>query len=564
VLVSKRVLNETYGKGFWYAIKKSGVKTIMSAYNAINGKFTSYNRDLLTGLLRDEWGYDGLVLSDWGAVTYNKEDSINAGMDLILCGPNDMSGCVEAIHDGKLTLDEIDKHVARILRLIIDLRTNRERAAFLYDGGALLNCAAETVIDGTVLLKNENSILPLNDNLRVTFYGKRSKDMLEFGSGSTAVTTSIHSNVLDEYRKLRSGTRFEDMSGADVLVYTAAAPSGENIDRDCMDIEESDKQRLPVVLKEAKGNGIKTVVILNVCGPVDMRSWIDYADAVICIFMPGSMGGVATAAVLAGSAAPGGKLPVTFPLRVEDTPTYPNFPGEHNEVYYGEGVFIGYRSYDARKAAVQYPFGYGLSYTRFEITVNKTSMDFDTLTCDEILIPVTIKNTGSLAGSEVLQIYGAEVKPHILRPDRELLGYEKVYLMPGEERTVDVKIERDCLYCFDLKQDKWVLPTGQYRLWLGTSSRDFFAEMDLFVRGINPYTLSGDSTVGEILESQAAIDAINEFTNGMFNKLSEEHINFIRYRKLNDILAAGMIQAIPDAVKMNEALQALYARLTQI
>jgi len=562
--LSERTLQEIYSRGFSAAVKQAHVKAIMSAYNAINGTFTSYNKTLLTHLLRGEWGFEGLVVSDWGAVATQKEDSLVAGMDLILCGPNDMSECKKAVEDGRLPQAMLDERVTDILKTIVDLKEEQARIPAEYDPDNLLACAFDAIVDGSVLLKNEGGVLPLREDSRVTFYGNRSRDMLEYGSGSTAVPTNLHSNVYEEFGRLRGSALFETMDGADTLVYTVTAPAGENVDRNVMDIEEADRDRLPQVLRAAKQKGLKTVVLLNIAGPVDLRSWIDDADSILCIFIPGCMGGKAAAALLAGSATPAGKLPVTFPVRYEDTPSYPNFPGEHNDVYYGESIFVGYRSYEKRTVPVQYPFGYGLSYTQFEASLEACTFEFDAENSDTIDIPVRVKNIGDRDSSEVIQVYSAEIRPHILRPVKELVSFTKVFLKAGEEKTTRLQIKKESLLCFDAKQRRFVLPVGEYQLFVGTSSTDIFAEAKLMVTGINPYALSGESTIGEILQNPAAIQLVNQFTGGMFDVVKEEDLNFMINRKLSDILAIGMVSVIPDAVKLNSILQDFYNRLGKI
>lgn len=562
--LSERTLRETYSRGFRSAIKHADVKAVMSAYNAINGTFTTYNKALLIDLLRDEWGFDGLIVSDWGAASADKKGALAAGIDLILCGPNDMSECKKGIENGSLPMDVLDERVAHILNIILWLKETRSSIPAQYNPSQLLQSAYDAVVDGSVLLKNENDILPLKGNAKVTFYGSRSRNMLEFGSGSTAVATSRHSNVYDEYQTLRGNVPFETMEGADTLIYTVAAPAGENVDRDVMDIEDADRTRLPQILREAKAKGLKTVVLLNIAGPVDMRSWIEYADSVLCVFIPGCMGGKAAAALLTGKAVPAGKLPVTFPMRYQDTPSYPNFPGEYNDVYYGEGIFVGYRSYEKREIPVQFPFGYGLTYTRFETALAASEFTFDTKTTDSIEIPVTVKNVGMRDGSEVIQLYAAEVKPSVLRPVKELVGFTKVFLRPKEEITVRIQLAKESLCYFDAKLNKWVQPVGAHRLFLGTSSADIFAEAALTVIGPNPYPLNENSTIEEILQNPDAVGLVNQFTGNMFDHLPKETLDFMINRKLGDILSIGMVEVIPDAVKLSALLKRLYDQLSAL
>lgn len=574
--VSERTLHELYARGFESAVKKGNVKSIMTAYSAVNGTFSSYNKELLTDLLRKEWGFDGIVVSDWGAVKDEKEKSLEAGMSMILCGPNDMSECKRAVLDGRLSEEVLNQRVREILNLVVELREKQAQVVADYDQDQLLQSAYEVIVDGSVLLKNEGGVLPLCKGGKVAFYGARSKELIECGTGSTNVSTNLHSNPWDESQKYCKVSRFEEMDGADVLVYTVAAPAGENVDRDIMDIEPDDRGRLPQVLRRAKERGLKTVVVLNVAGPVDMRKWIDYADAVLCIFIPGCMGGKAAADLLFGEAYPAGRLPVTFPLRYEDTPAYPNFPGEYVSCLYGEEIFVGYRGYDQKDLPVQYPFGHGLGYTTFECGIvgtpdacaeDKTSchkLAVDLREQDEVRVAVSVKNVGERAGSEVIQIYGMEARPRNKRPVKELFGFQKVALEPGEEKMVEVVIEKDALRTFDAKRREWLIPIGEYHLYVGTSSRDIFAEATLLVKGKNPYPINGDSTMGEILKNSRAVEVINRFTGGMLDKIGEENRKFMVQMKLSDILSQGLISVIPDSAKVKEILNDLYRRLESL
>ena len=247
---------------------------------------------------------------------------------MIQPGPNDMTACKQAVQEGQLSEEVLNDRVTHILQLIVEIKQNQRRIPAQYDADALLQTACRTIEDGAVLLKNENAVLPLAETRRVVFWGTRSRDTLECGSGSTAVETALHSNVLDEYRKLRGAAALRNGPMPTRWCTRRLPRLGENVDRESMAVEEQDRTRMTEVLKQAKQKGMKTVVLLNISGPVEMADWLPYADAVLCIFIPGCMGGVAAARLLTGLAEPGGRLPVTFPIRYEDTPAYPNFPGE--------------------------------------------------------------------------------------------------------------------------------------------------------------------------------------------------------------------------------------------
>ena len=562
--ISERTLRELYAKGFESAVKKAKVKSVMTAYSAVNGVFSSYNKVLLTDLLRKEWGFEGIVVSDWGAVATEKEKSLEAGMDLILCGPNDMSECKKAISQGRMSLDILDERVRAILNVIVELKEEQEKTPHAYDTKKLLTCAYDTIVDGSVLLKNADELLPLKKATKIAVYGSRSKNMVECGSGSTNVTTNLHSNLFDECRSYSSHICFERMDAAEVLIYTASAPAGENMDREAMDIEPEDRKWLPVVLKEAKERGLKTVVVLNIAGPVDLRSWIEYADSILCIFIPGCMGGKAVADLLFGVQAPAGKLPVTFPLRYEDTPAFPNYPSEQVTCFYGEEIFVGYRSYDKKNLKVQFPFGFGLSYTNFVCKMKSCAYLFDLTQEDKIQVVVTVQNSGERYGSEVVQIYGMEKVPHGRRAVKELYGFRKIFLRPGEKKDIYIPIEKEILRIFDTKKKRWVIPVGEYQLYAGTSSRDIFAETTLHVKGENPFALGADSTIGEIMEIPEAMDIINQFTEGLFHQIDEENLKFMVSMKLSDVLSSAMIAVIPDSAKVKEILAVLYEKLAAL
>lgn len=562
--VSKRAIRELYARGFESAVKEGKVKSVMTAYSAVNGVFSSYNKELLTNLLKKEWGFEGIVVSDWGAVKKEKEKSLEAGMDMILCGPNDMSGVKKAMEENRLSEEIINERVRTILRVTLELKAQQKASPARYHQEELLKNAYDTIIDGSVLLKNDKSVLPIAKGEKIAFYGQRSKELIECGTGSTKVTTELHSNIWEECQKYSKQLVYETMDDVHTLVYTVGAPAGENMDRETMDIEPADILRLPTILKKAKEKSIRTVVVLNVAGPVDMRAWESYADSILCIFIPGCMGGTAAADLLFGTAIPAGKLPITFPLRYEDTPAYPNFPCEYVDCYYGEELFVGYRSYEQKKLDVQYPFGYGRSYTEFACELLDEELTFLLKEQDQIQIRVKVKNIGNQVGSEVIQVYGMEQKSRSRRPVKELLGFQKVYLQAGEEKIVSVTIKKDVLRVFDAKKESWIHPIGNWDLLIGTSSRDIFAKMVLQVKGTNPYPINGDSTIGEILEQPKVMETINQFTGNMFAQIDEENLKFMVHMKLSDVLSQGLIGVIPDSAKVKEILTSLYVQLENL
>lgn len=564
--MSSRTLHELYARPFRRVLADGGAQAVMVAYNTINGTPSSRNPSLMRDLLRKQWGFRGPTVSDWGGASQNQPASVAAGMDLLTCGPTDMADVRKAVLDGQIPMNAIDEAVSHLLRLCVWSKNHRADGRGV-SRERILAASRDVIAAGTVLLKNEKSLLPLDRSAVVSLYGRRSWHTYEYGSGSTAVPSALHTDVFSSLEK--RGVRVVDgqqegMDGSDVVIYTVAAPSGENTDRADLLIEPEDRENLPRILRQAKAAGKKTIVLLNVSGPVETDTWINDADAVLCYFVPGCMGGETVADLLLGIRHPGGRLPMTFPHRVEDTPCFPCFPGEGSDVYYGEGIYIGYRSYDKRRLDVAFPFGFGLDYTTFAYELLDRDLAFDTRSCSEISVPVRVTNTGSRRGSTVVQIYSQECSPHISRPVKELVGFAKIELAPGESRRVDVSVTAESLRCFDATLDQWVLPIGEHRFLLATDARTILDTATVRVSGPNPYPLNGGNTMREILAVPAAKAAVNDLTHGMFDQIGIEQLNGMLDMRLDDVLSAAMIQTVPDAVRLRSILDDFYRRLADI
>lgn len=562
--VSIRTLREIYAKGFEASVKEAGVKSVMSAYNAVNGVFSSYNKMILTDWLKEEWGFDGVIVSDWGAASKHPQDSIAAGLDVTLNGPGERAfqELAEAMESGKLDEARVNDALTRFLQLVIWIRDSHQEIADAYDQKQVLKEAYDTLVDGSVLLKNENGVLPLDKSSKTAFYGTRAKDTMECGSGSTMVNTCLHGNVYDESAALGVEVFDGCMEDADVVVYAAGAEGGENADRPAMDVDAVDQRQIVSVLKEAKEAGKKTVVLLNVAGPVDVRAWEPYADAILAIFVPGCMGGKAMADILYGEAIPAGRLPMTFPECVEDVPTYPYLDGEYDDVYYGEGVFVGYRWYDKKQVPVRYPFGYGLSYTTFEISDVNVPQTYDTNADGAFTITAKIKNTGNARGAQVLQVYMGEKRPKVLRPVKELKGFVKVDLEPGEEREVAIAVTAEDLRMYDPAKGV-VLPVGEYRVYVGTDCRTILHEAAVKVIGKNVYCLGRHSTLGDIMAVPEAVAAVEKVIPGFISRMGD-HAKLLAANNFDAMFSRHIIQSQPDSVKAKEIMDGMYAELEKI
>lgn len=562
--VSIRTLRELYARGFRAAVRDGKVKSVMSAYNAVNGTFSSYNKMLLTDWLKEEWGFDGFVVSDWGAVTGNNDQAVAAGMDMILSGfaAGDLSDISDAVLQGSLDEARIDDAVERILRATLWQIKEKEANESIYNQKEILDCAYKTITDSIVLLKNDD-VLPFGNEVKAALYGTKAKETMECGSGSTFVTTSLHSNLYSELQKAGVIVESEAMDGSEVVIYAAGAEGGENVDRPSMELDKKDEKEIAGILKEAKQKGKKTVVVLNIAGPVDMRNWIAYADAVVCEFVPGCMGGKAVADVLMGAAVPGGRLPVTFPLKLTDSPAAPFAVGEYDNIYYSEGIFNGYRWYDSKELPVQFPFGYGLSYTTFECREEKVPERWNLLTEDTLEVQVWVKNSGSRYGAEVVQLYLGQREARIPMPEKELMAYGKIWLEPGEEKKITLTVKREDIAVYDPQKKREVLPIGKYVLMLGTNARNLFYQCKLDVQGENPYKMDENTLAGEIFENPEAVGIVAKYFPDIV-QFPEEHKKLMANEKIGSLIEKYMIGIIPNANELKGLLDNMFAELGDI
>ncbi len=561
--VSKRTLRELYAQGFERAVKDAKVKSVMSAYNAVNGQFSSYNREFLTDWLKEEWGFDGLLFSDSGAVSGDNDKAIGAGLDIILHGATaalDTSDIVRAVENGSLPMSRIDDVIERYLRLAVWVRETREKTPLVYDQEKLLQAAYDTVVNGLVLLKNDG-VLPLPSKARVALAGNRAIKTMECGGGSTYITTPLHGSLREEFSS--RGMLTEE---SDVLIYAAGAEGGENVDRPDMKLDKEDEEQIVSILRAAKEQGKKTVVVLNIAGPVDVRPWLELADAILVSFIPGCMGAKATADVLLGEKAPGGKLPMTFPVKLQDSPAAPYMVGERDDVYYGEGIFVGYRWYDYKDIPVQFPFGFGLSYSSFSVTPVSVPASWDLLSEDKLNVTVRVKNTGKREGSEVVQLYLSAENARLPMPVKALKAFGKIHLMPGEEKELVLTVRAEDIAVYDPDRGK-LTPIGAYTLRLGTSSRDIFLETPLVISGKNPYAIDEHTTLGQIMDNPAAMAVLGQFLPGAAERIgnmTDDMKKFMAPEEIGPLLQKQMIHFISDAAQLQGVLDMIFNELKKI
>ena len=504
--VDERTLREIYLAGFERVVTEASPWTVMCSYNRINGTYASQSAWLLTEVLRDEWGFDGLVVSDWGAV-HDRVAALAAGLDVEMppkLGVDD-AAIVAAVRGGELDEALLDRAVTRVLELVDRAHAGAADAVDVDAHHALARTAAA---ESAVLLKNEGSLLPLApaEGETIAVIGEFARTPRYQGAGSSLVNPTRLDVALDELRAAAPdgvevafaagfgvASTADDAALADEAVALAArasavvaflglpaADESEGFDRTHMDLPANQTQ---LVGRLADANPRLVVVLAN-GSAVRLSEWEHHARSVLECWLSGQAAGGAVADLLLGAANPCGRLAETLPLRLEDTPSFMNFPGEAGHVRYGEGIFVGYRGYDALDREVSYPFGHGLSYTTFEYADLQTRIDGRVEDGDlAVEVSCRLSNTGSRRGKEVVQLYVGDPEASVARPPRELKAFAKVDLDAGERRTVSFRLDaRDLSYWSTLTAD-WVLEPGEFTLAIGASSRDLRLTTTIDVSG---------------------------------------------------------------------------------
>lgn len=493
-IISKRALEEIYFPAF-HACVDAGVATVMSAYNSINGYPCTENKWLLTDLLREEWGFDGMVVSDWGAV-YHPVEALNAGNDLAMPGPIDGAPIVKGVKEGKLPIEVLDRAAGRVLEFIRKWENKTEHTEV--DLAMSDKAAYDAVVEGAVLLKNENDIFPLKG--KVAMFGEGAKQFFDCGTGSAGITTNRTGNLTEELKKnMGSDSVYlgEMANDADTVLIVVRQIGMEGNDRKNLFLPKEEQDMLLQNIVCAKTMNKKIGVILNVCGPIDCREFIDDIDGLFCVFLPGMQGAKGLADLMTGKKNPCGKLNVTFPLCYEDTPTYINFPGDGKQALYGEDIFVGYRYYDKKKVPVLFPFGFGLSYTKFSFANMQVSSENFT---DKVTVSVDVSNVGNVTGKELVTLYVHDVYSTIRKPYKELKGFQKVELLPGETKTVSFEVTKEMLQSFDMDLDRWEAEEGEFDFIIATDVTNEVAKKRVYGDWKSAYSYCLDRPIMELYE----------------------------------------------------------------
>ncbi len=534
-IMSERALREIYLKGFEIAVKKSQPWTVMSSYNKINGTYTSQNYDLLTTILRNEWGFKGFVMSDW----FGGRDAVaqmKAGNDLLMPGtPQQTKAILDAVKNGTLDEKILDENCVRILNILF-MSPAYKNYKFsdkpdLKKDAAISRTTAE---EGMVLLKNNDNALPFKKNMhQVALFGINGYELITGGTGSGSVNKAytvsllqglnnanysvdenlkdVYTNYLNEEKKKRPKKSFiqefmnptppipeyaiendvvnKEAASTDIAIISIGRNAGEGSDRKLKNdfyLSDTEKILIKNVADAFHAKNKKVIVVLNIGGVIEVASWRDEADAILLAWQPGLEGGNAITNLLSGKVNPSGKLATTFPMNYEDEPSAKNFPGKEfpeqattglfgrkeipAEVTYDEGIYVGYRYFNSYHVKPAYEFGYGLSYTNFSFNnLTLSSKQFN----GKISASVTIKNTGKVAGKEVVQLYITAPSSKLNKPSEELKAFAKTKLLqPGESETIHFIIYPKDLASFETQRTSWIADAGKYTIKIGASSED--------------------------------------------------------------------------------------------
>jgi len=520
-IISQRALREIYLRGFEIAVKEAQPWTVMTSYNRINGFYTSENRDLLTSILRDEWGFQGMVMTDWGGGK-DAVAQMNAGNDMLMPGNAQRQELIDAVNNKLLNESVLDQNISRTLAFI--MKTPRFRGympTYAPDLKAHAQVAYDAAGETMVLLKNDKNTLPFPSKVkRVALFGKTSYRFIAGGTGSGDVNynpaaeasvndalasagykpvqllSDLYKNFIDTIvtnstlppRRKKTVVDFhselalnqsqinDQVKNSDIAIITIGRNAGEGSDRtaDNFSLSQTEKELIKNVSSAYHAAGKKTVVVLNIGSPISIADWSDDVDAVILAWQSGQEGANALADILKGKINPSGKLAESFPVKYEDVPSATTFPGEPKDnpvnAFYNEGIYVGYRYYGTFNVPVAYEFGYGLSYTQFQysdIALNNDKAN------NTITVSVKVKNAGKTAGKEVVQLYVNAPVTEIEKPVQELKSFAKTGLLkPGESETVSFKLNSSDLASFRTDLSSWVTDKGTYEIRIGASSND--------------------------------------------------------------------------------------------
>ena len=561
--VDERTLHEIYLAAFEGAVTREKPWTVMCSYNRINGTYAAENHKYLTEVLRDQWKFDGYVMSDWGAVN-NRVADLKAGLDLEMPasgGTNDEL-IVRAVQSGALEESVVDTAVERILNIVFRYEEHRDKTA-VFDRDKDHELARKVAQETIVLLKNEG-VLPLEEKKQIAFIGKYVKKPRYQGGGSSHINShkvTAAWDVIKDMPNISYAQGFVDdkdqtdealledavqtAAKADVAVIFAGLPDSfesEGYDRTHMRMPDCQNELIAKVAAVQPN----TIVVLHNGSPVEMP-WADQVKGIVEAYLGGQAVGGAVCDILFGKVNPSGRLPETFPKKLEDNPSYLSYIGEGDMVEYREGIFVGYRYYDKKKMDVLFPFGYGLSYTAFDysnLRVDKKKFkDTDTVT-----VTVDVTNTGKMAGKEVVQLYVADKESTVIRPEKELRDFAKVELMPGETKTVSFTLGKRAFAYYNTTIHDWHVETGEFVIQIGRSSRDIVLQETVTVESTVkiPFVYTTDTTLGDVMKNPKAYEIVKSlFEKSLFDTDSAEERGEASSEAISDDMNEAMLIYTP-------------------
>lgn len=546
-IVDERTLREVYLTAFEIAVKEGKTKTVMSAYNMLNGEYTNENVHLMKEILRDEWNYDGVVVTDWGG-SNDRVDGLIAGNELEMpttAGETNQE-IIAAIENGKISEDVLDECVDRLLDLVFTTEEAFKEEPKTIDKNEHHQMAQKVAEESIVLLKNDSNILPLQKDKKVAVIGDFAKEARYQGAGSSIVNPTFLDNSLnvlkssdinsigyeqgfDRYGK-KSKKKIDKACAlakeADiVLLYIGLdeVTEAEGLDRQNMVIPENQIELLNA-LYEVNAN----IVAVLSSGAVVEMPWINKVKGLVHAYLSGQAGAKAIQRIITGEVNPSGKLAETYPLQYEDTPAYHHFPGKEVSVEYREGPYIGYRYYDTADVDVLFPFGYGLSYTSFDysdIQVSKEGVTFN------------ITNTGEVAGKEAVQLYVGCQSEVIFRPKKELKGFTKVFLNAGETKSVTIPFDDKTFRYFNVRTNQWEIESADYNIMIGAASTDIRLEDSIFVEGTEAPLPYDKEKLPSYYSGQANDVSIEEFETLLGTKVPNAKWDRAKPLGYNDTIA---------------------------
>ena len=504
-IVDERALREIYLTGYEIAVKEAQPWTVMCAYNKVDGIYCAENETLMTDILKEEWGHQGLVVTDWGAMN-DRVAGLKAGIELEMPGaPNGNDALiVAAVQSGQLEEAVLDGAVERILTLIFQVEETHSED-FTYDRQIHHDLARRVAGEGAVLLKNDAAILPLQENAKIALIGQFAKKPRYQGAGSSLMNPTQLDNLHDELTKLIGAENLEYAPGytergdhPDEALIQEAVEAAQSADvvvicaglTDYHEVEGLDREHMKMppghdaLIQRLTQVHEKIIVVLSNGSPVEMP-WVDDVCAILEGYLGGQAGAGAIAEILVGSVNPSGKLAETFPVKLEDNPSSHYFPMGPSIVEYRESIYVGYRYYDTVQQDVLFPFGHGLSYTTFEyrdLQLSQTRI----AARDPLTATLKVKNTGTVAGKEIIQFYVRAIESSAFHPDKELKGFVKVALQPGEETEVTIELNQRAFSYYNTQINDWYVEAGAFEILVGASSRDIRLKTSLEVVSTQP------------------------------------------------------------------------------